>query len=542
MHKTTRRTIAAAALAALSACGGGSGDGGGDPDPTSISVTVNVSGMRRGTARSGAPASIRAAAGARVELGSSVAVTWEVPTDEGGVQVAVDGSSTATAWKATLDLPAAVESATLVLVGTAANGSGATVQVSFPVAALADGAYESAAYPNLFVDLLGLTAGQVQDRLDATFQQFFHGDGSGETVYYEWGPDQAYILDANNNDIRSEGMSYGMMIAVQMDKREEFDRLWSFARTYSRYASGPWSGYFAWALNRPGAYPDSPPTIKGASNASDGEEWYATALLMAAHRWGNEGAFDYQADAQSVLDTMLHTADRPEVERTLGSGAVVSNMFDAATHQVVFVASGASAGFTDPSYHLPHFYELWAAWADKDQDFWCAAAEESRAFLARTVNKTTGLAADYAQFSGTPYGPTWGPEHANFEYDAFRVGANLGTDFLWFRKDPWQVAEADTLLGFFHSKGAEYPSLWTLPGSALNGGHGAGLAGTNAVLALATSDESLRTEFVRALWDTPLPTGPYRYYDGMLYSLALLQVSGNFRIYHPPGGAVAACP
>ena len=42
----------------------------------------------------------------------------------------------------------------------------------------------------------------------------------------------AYIYTADTDDVRSEGMSYGMMICVQMDKREEFNRLWKWAKTY----------------------------------------------------------------------------------------------------------------------------------------------------------------------------------------------------------------------------------------------------------------------------------------------------------------------
>jgi oligosaccharide reducing-end xylanase len=36
-----------------------------------------------------------------------------------------------------------------------------------------------------------------------------------------------YIEDIGHRDARSESISYGMMIAVQMDKVEEFDRLWT---------------------------------------------------------------------------------------------------------------------------------------------------------------------------------------------------------------------------------------------------------------------------------------------------------------------------
>ena len=77
------------------------------------------------------------------------------------------------------------------------------------------------------------------------------------------------------------------------------------------------------------------------------------ALLFAANRWGNgEGIYNYQAEAQKILDVMLHKNE----ENT----GLATNMFDPETKQVVFVPAGRNATFTDPSYHLPAFYELWA--------------------------------------------------------------------------------------------------------------------------------------------------------------------------------------
>jgi len=70
------------------------------------------------------------------------------------------------------------------------------------------------------------------------------------------------------------------------------------------------------------------------------------------------------------------------------------------------------------------------------------------------------------------------------------------------------------------------------------------LMATNAVAALA-ADRAIGEPFVQALWDQPLPTGQYRYYDGLLMMLGLLQVSGNFRIYEPgtvPAGQVFPTP
>ena len=53
-----------------------------------------------------------------------------------------------------------------------------------------------------------------------------------------------------------------------------------------------------------------------------------------------------------------------------------------------------------------------------------------------------------------------------------------------------------------------------------------------AVAALA-ADPEIGKPFVQALWDATIPSGKWRYYDGMLYMLALLHVSGNFRVYVP---------
>jgi oligosaccharide reducing-end xylanase len=71
-----------------------------------------------------------------------------------------------------------------------------------------------------------------------------------------------------------------------------------------------------------------------------------------------------------------------------------------------------------------------------------------------------------------------------------------------------------------------------LDGKVLRGGeHNKGLVAMNAVACLASTHRN-RKEFIHEFWNTPVPEGRYRYYDGMLYMLGLLEVSGNFRIYN----------
>lgn len=378
-------------------------------------------------------------------------------------------------------------------------------------------AFETGVYRNLFAEYLGKSDAETRAKIDQAWNQLFYGDDASERVYYPVGSDLAYVLDTGNDDVRSEGMSYGMMVAVQLNKKEEFDRIWKWAKTYMYQTGGGYKGYFAWHCK-----PDG--TQLAANPASDGEEWFIMALFFADARWGSgQGIYNYRAEAQSILDTALHVDQ-------LG-GDLATNLFDPQTKQVVFVPQmGKNSSFTDPSYHLPHFYELWARWAGRDNQFWADAAAASRAYLKTTVHPQTGLAPNYSYFDGKPYNDEY---NGAFRYDSFRVGANLGVDYAWFAADPWEVEQSNRLLDFFASQGMnEYTAEYSLDGKPLSSGHPAGLVGTNAAAALAADPEKGKP-FVQALWDLSIPTGKYRYYDGLLALLGLLQVSGNFRIYTP---------
>ena len=80
------------------------------------------------------------------------------------------------------------------------------------------GAYFSGVYRDNFVDLLKKSKAAVKVRIASSFNQLFYGNDSTERVYYPVAPDMAYIKDVNNKDVRTEGMSYGMMICVLLDK------------------------------------------------------------------------------------------------------------------------------------------------------------------------------------------------------------------------------------------------------------------------------------------------------------------------------------
>ena len=84
------------------------------------------------------------------------------------------------------------------------------------------GAYYTGKYRNLFLED-GHSKKEIHAKNEAAFQLLFHGDSATQKVYFEVGKNSngllAYVSDVLHNDIRSEGMSYGMMIAVQINKK-----------------------------------------------------------------------------------------------------------------------------------------------------------------------------------------------------------------------------------------------------------------------------------------------------------------------------------
>ena len=226
----------------------------------------------------------------------------------------------------------------------------------------ARGAFATGQYRNLFREA-GHSDADIRKKIDAAFEQLFHGDADTQTVFYWAGSNAngrlAYLSDINNRDVRSEGMSYGMMIAVQLDKKAEFDALWNWSRTFMFHddPAHPAYGFFSWSMKTDG-------TPNSESPAPDGEEYCAMALYFASARWGDgKGIYDYRAMADRLLSDMKNRgvitgpwASRKD--RTETDGA----QFNLEHKMVRFTPDNRRPDHTDPSYHLPAFYELWARW------------------------------------------------------------------------------------------------------------------------------------------------------------------------------------
>lgn len=375
---------------------------------------------------------------------------------------------------------------------------------------MADIGYFTGIYPNLLKEA-GLTEEEIDRKIQEAFHTIFFDEN--EKFYFEADEDKGYMLDTGNMDARTEGMSYGMMMAVQMDRKDIFDRLWLFSKTYMYQSSGKYEGYFAWSV-----------AVDGKKNAEgpapDGEEYYALALFFAAGRWGDGAApFDYSTQAREILRHCVHQA-----ELVLGG----EPMWNPDNHYIKFVPE---APFSDPSYHLPHFYELFAVRADEeDKEFWQEAARSSRRYLKLSCHPVTGMAPEYAEFDGRPKRLF---HDGQYYSDAYRVAMNLGLDAAWFPGDGELGDIIDKLQTFFceKTKRKEYHN-YLIDGTALDQPalHPVAIIATNAAGSLAAGGK-YRMECVNNFLNTPLRKGERRYYDNCLYFFCLLMLGGRYRIY-----------
>jgi hypothetical protein len=120
--------------------------------------------------------------------------------------------------------------------GTAAGGSTTSGAGGIASSATAtepgSGCTAPTAYANLFIGLLGQTQAASDTKLTAAWSQLFNPSNANTIFYTGPGAGEAYVEDIADNDVRSEGQSYGMMIAVQLNHQTEFDQLWTFAKNH----------------------------------------------------------------------------------------------------------------------------------------------------------------------------------------------------------------------------------------------------------------------------------------------------------------------
>ena len=163
------------------------------------------------------------------------------------------------------------------------------------------GAFETGVYRNVFLEN-GYTQEEIDRKIESSFQTMFYGPEE-ERIYHPVGEDMGYMEDTGNHDARTEGMSYGMMMCVQMDRRKSLTVCGSGRKTYMYMEDGEKRRIFRLVLSA-GRNKDS------YGPAPDGEEYFAMALFFASRRWGDgEGIFNYSREARAILRECIHQGE-----------------------------------------------------------------------------------------------------------------------------------------------------------------------------------------------------------------------------------------
>ncbi|MCF0214899.1 MAG: glycoside hydrolase [Fibrobacteraceae bacterium] len=363
---------------------------------------------------------------------------------------------------------------------------------------------------NLFTEV-GYPEGFAERLIENAYHQLFEGDPVDERVCFEASDTMSYIIDIGHDDIRSEGMSYGMFIAACTGHEKMFSNLWNFSKRYLKNHEGPHKGFFSWQVSTT----DFSMMDPGA--APDGEEYFAAALLIAAKKFNRR---DFLEDAKALINDMMHKE----------TNELVGPIIDPVQKMIRF-SPVLGNDFTDPSYHTIAFYRAFAE-ATGDEA-WLEVAEKSIEFLNKAAHPITGLYGDYAEYDGTPKSMSWFPESNCFSGDAWRVALNLSLDYALFRGSEKERELCERLLFFFEGR-RPYVSDFTVDGGLYPRtprNATPGLIAMNAAACQAlVQGNPLTRQFVKDLAELPIPSKFWRYYDGMLYTIGLLATSGKISL------------
>lgn len=244
-------------------------------------------------------------------------------------------------------------------------------------------------------------------------------------------------------DAVSEGVGYGMLVALYANDQEHFNKMWETA------SEKMWQGsYHNWHMLANGVIPNSPEEGGyGEGAATDAEEDIALALIFAdklvsAGKWqAYTSPFlqkTYAEQAQKILDKMWES-------KQIRSEGVV--------------APGADWGgydFVNPGYFSPAWYKIFAKFDKNDADRWTKAVDKSYEIISKSPGYSMGMVPDWMNPNGNwnsgdlGYNAYFGTRA--FFKDAIRILWRTAIDAVWFDESRAKEFLANALK-FINGKG-----------------------------------------------------------------------------------------
>jgi len=337
-----------------------------------------------------------------------------------------------------------------------------------------------------------------------------------ELVTSEGAGDALRVRRPNNegDTTVSEGIAYGMILALMMDDPSTFDGLWNYSQKYLNQ-----NGLMHWQINPAGE-------VIGQGAATDADEDMAWALSLADFKWGGSGS----------LGTPYIELARTQIQRIWDHEVVhdwgeLLNAGDSWNGAIVF----------NPSYFAPNQYRLFGK-ISNNVDGWNKVIDKGYEILAKSLrpelgNVDNGLIAAWTDAEGAPSAPFGGaPTH--YQYDSARIPFRIGQDYCEFG-EPRAKTYLDKVGTFFATMGAAQ----IVDGYDLNGmpraenatAQSALFVGAAGVAAMSDPKYKPLLDDTWGLLVSKEMTPPSYYYNLSWQVFSLLMMSGNLFDYtlHP---------
>lgn len=342
------------------------------------------------------------------------------------------------------------------------------------------------------------------------------------------------IRPENNNDTVSEGIGYGMLIAVAMNDPTLFAGLWQYWQ--NNLAVSGTGGLMTW--NNTG----------GSGSATDADQDAAFALIEAGKKFNN--ASYTTAGNAMVANIWNHEIDPHSFLPTGGSNYTNGGVPDSQNSQ--------AGNVTDPSYFAPEYYPTFAqadtahAWTGTNSPYTAVYTALGNIVKSSSDGLVPAWCASTGDTPGTsctsPGENTGGASDETYQYDSHRVPWRVGLDYCW-NSNASAKSFLTNLIAFFNGLASPTAStgggigrimdLYELTGSpapnaAPNSMSLIGCAGVGAMATGTTAFVNSAWQFVldgsnRALLDvaTSGQQSGYSYFNATVGLLTLLSMSGN---------------
>jgi len=326
------------------------------------------------------------------------------------------------------------------------------------------------------------------------------------------------IRPENQNDTVSEGIAYGMMIAVAFNDQTLFDSLYGTWKGHSTAGS-----LMTWCLGSGGGSVGTACSTSGGS-ATDADEDAAYALLMADKVWPGGS---YGASAKTMIGD-IWTSDIDGGDTKLPKGG--SNY------------GSPKSAITNASYFAPSFYRAFAT-VDSGHD-WGGVATAALSAVNGSISGSNGLIPAWCTSSCTSPGSNGASTDGDYQYDSHRIPMRIGLDYC-YNKTAAAKTYTDKTTAFFASnvgkngidliKDMYTPSGGDVSGSAPNS---ASIIGTAAVGAMASGNQTFVNDAYQLVFDmitrgvmsVPDASGKtgYSYFNATVGLLTALMMTGAF--------------